>query len=258
MTDLRPRRLLLTAAELAVLAAAALPDGAALPPGFDLDGAGAGEARPVEDAEAALTARGLLDGTAAHPALAADLRRLAAPEVLVLVEASCPGLDVTAAVAVEGPLGAALLRTGGGSVQLSAFSAASLADELGRVVPARTAAPAAGTTAEAPQVLPLADLAEPPAGSLAEAVARRWGGSLRATVLGQPATPGGAVPASFVDWVWLTDPTGGRWAALEPAGPDPLSGLPQVAVRAVEPAELGPAVAPAAALLLADRRGASG
>lgn len=208
--DLRPRRLLLTDAELAVVRGDLPP-----PPGWlTAAPAGAGLER--------LRERGLADA-GPHPALVADLARLAAPELGVLVEARCPDGDVHAAVGVVGVLGTVLRRTGAATVELSAFAAVHLAAELSRLVPAT-----AGRAAAAE--LPLED-----------AASVRACGLLRATVAG----PGGV---GCLDWAWLGDGAGGGWAAVEPAPAGRLR------LRPVSATDLAPGVAAVAGLVLGGAR----
>lgn len=210
------RRVSLGLGQLGALAQAA---GVALPPGF-----GPAAAEPVD----------------VHPALVADLRRLAAPDVVVLVDAARPGLSVTAAVAVADGLGASLLRTGGSVVRLSAFPAVALAGELAGVVPAATG----DGPLRAPLVLPLADLVDPAAPGRAAGLRGAWGGYLRARV----RTRDGRL-AGTADAVWLSDAAGGAWSLLEPASP--RAGVPQVRLRPAGPALLVAALAPGLAGVLA-------
>lgn len=212
MTDLRPRRLLLSADALETLRRQVLPPPLSLPPGFSLSAPpGASPADAVPDGV-------LLPDGQVHPSVAGDLELLARPEVAVLVRAARPGLDVTACVALAGVRGASLLRTDDTGVQLSCFAAGDLAAELTRVVPSST-----GLLRErAVEEVPLAELLDGTAPSLRG----RVGGTLHASVV-----RAGAVVAS-VEWVWdgagwiglepLPSRGGRPWARLVPVGPQDL------------------------------------
>ena len=120
------RRLVLTTAEVAALAAAA---GVVLPSGFPAD--------PNAAAEASLAARGLVVGDPPRPvpALATTLGVLGRPTVGVRVEVAGQGLGLRAVYAVAGPLGAGLLTLPGEQVELSVFPAEAVGRELIRAVP---------------------------------------------------------------------------------------------------------------------------
>lgn len=209
MSDLRPRRLLLSTDALELLRRQVLPPPLSLPPGFALAGPpGAGPPGPLPDGVR------LPDGQL-HPSVVGDLELLARPEVAVLVRAARPGLDVTACVALAGVRGAALLRTGETAVQLSCFAATDLASELIRVVPA-------GRSGNPVEEVPLDALLDGSAPSLRGRVT----GTLRATVV-----RAGAVLGS-VEWVWdgrgwigleaLPSRAGRPWTRLVPVGPEDL------------------------------------
>lgn len=213
--DLRSRRLLLTVGELESLRRLVLPPPLSLPPGF---------------AAVAVDGRSEPPAVAVHPAVADDLRVLAVPELAVTLRAARPGLGVTACLAVSGPRGAALLRTGDSTVELSAFAASSLPDELARVVPA-----AVGRRRAERSEAPLDALLSGRAGT---PLAGRVGGTLHASVLAGPREdrPGGAVGS--VEWVW----DGAGWVGLEPL--PSRDGRPWVRLVPVEPAGLAVWLAP--------------
>lgn len=164
-----------------------------------------------------------------HPAVADDLRVLARPEVAVTVRARRPGLEVTACVALSGPRGAGLLRTGDTAVQLSCFPATALAAELARVVPAPL-------SAERPPVqqLPLDVLL---AGGRGTRLAGSRGG-LHAIVVTGGRSDAEAGPVGSVEWVW----DGRGWIGLEPL--PTREGRPWVRLVPVEPVDLAAWVAP--------------
>lgn len=212
MTDLRPRRLLLSADALETLRRQVLAPPLSLPPGFALAG-------PPGAAPAVVPPPGvLLPGGQVHPSVAGDLELLARPEVAVLLSAVRPGLAVTACVALAGDRGAALLRTDDTAVELSCFAAVDLAAELIRVVPAASGTGRARTVQEAP----LDELLDDTAPSLRGRVS----GTLHAAVVRD-----GAVVGS-VEWVWdgagwiglepLVSRNGRPWARLVPVGPQDL------------------------------------
>lgn len=197
------RRLLLSADDLARLQQHC---GARLPPGFALSGAVAGP----------------LSHRLAHPAVAADLAVLAGPELAVLLRATRPGLTVTACLAVAGPRGAGLLRTGDALVQLSAFPAGDIAAELARAVPV-------GRIGRSTEVVPL-DVLLGPSGSRLHG---RAAGALRAVVAGRTAAVAGSV-----EWVW----DGAGWTSLEPLPSH--HGRPMVRLEQVGPEDLAGRLAP--------------
>jgi hypothetical protein len=212
VTDLRPRRLVLSADALELLRRRVLPPPLSLPPGFGLAGP------PAASPAATLPAELELPDGRVHPSVAGDLELLARPQLAVLVRAALPGLEVTACVAVAGVRGACLLRTGDTAVQLSCFAAGELAGELTRVVPAGPAP----RRERPPEEVPLAELLDGSAPSLRGRVA----GTLHATVVGA-----GRVLGS-VEWVWdgagwiglepLPSRGGRPWARLVPVGPEDL------------------------------------
>lgn len=207
------RRLLLSTTALALVRSRPLP------PGFALEPTGAGSTDAAGDE---LRALGVLVDGRVHPAVAGDLEVLGGPEVAVVVQAAVPGLEVHACLAVSGPRGAGLLRTGDTAVQLSAFPATDLAGELARVVPA----PVEGAAAAA--------LEEAPLDALLDGTWRRARptGTLQATVLSASGLVGSVL------WVW----DGAGWIGLE-ALPS-RAGRPWVRLVPVTPADLGAWVAP--------------
>ena len=232
-------RLLLGTDSLELLRRRVLAPALDLPPGFRSATAGAATPAALDRAAAALRRDGVLTAQEEVSApVAADLHVLAQPELAVLVRARRPGLDVTAAVAVRGGLGAGLLRTGPTAVQLSAFPASDLGAELARVVPTPfpTAVPAARTAA----TVPLDALLEgSTAGGAAGRLRAATTGTLRAVVVHRGGTAGSVT--------WVLD--GGGWTGLQPL---PSSdGRPQVRLVPVGPEDLVRWVAPLAAAALA-------
>lgn len=219
-------RLLLSTTALELLRQRALLPPLVLPPGFSLAPTGEGS---TDEALALLQRLGVAlptdDGWTVHPSVASDLQVLGAPEVAVTVRATRPGLDVHACLALSGPRGAGLLRTGDTAVELSAFRATDLAAELSRVVPA-----AAGDR-QAPPVeeVPL-DVLLDGSGSRLQG---RTTGTLLATVLAGPRAGRAAGVVGTVQWVW----DGSGWTGLE-ALPS-RGGRPWVRLAPVEPADLG-------------------
>lgn len=227
------RRLLLSTTGLEVLRRRALEPPLTLPPGFALEPVGA--CAGTVDVLAALVQDGVALGDPAgqwsvHPSVAGDLHVLAVPELAVTVRAARPGLDVTACLAVAGPRGAGLLRTGDTAVQLSAFAAVDLADELARVVPA----PLPGRPRGGREELPLESLLDRSGSAWHQRVA----GTLHATVVSGsgPDRVGGVVGS--VEWVW----DGAGWTGLQ-ALPS-RAGRPWVRLVPVAPADLGAWLAP--------------
>lgn len=232
------RRLLLSATALELLRRRALQPPLTLPPGFALVPASA--SADTAEADIATTLATLVrDGVAVpdpggdwavHPSVAGDLHVLAVPELAVTIRAARPGLEVTACLAVSGPRGAGLLRTGATAVQLSAFAATGLADELARVVPAPVPG-ADRTTAE-----------EVPLDSLLDRAGSPWHdrvtGTLHATLVTGSRPDRAAGVVGSVEWVW----DGAGWTGLQ-ALPS-RGGRPWVRLLPVEPADLGGWVAP--------------
>lgn len=192
------RRLLLEPGEVA---GACGRLGLSLPPGF--------AATPD-----ALRAPGLLLDGEVHPAVAATLAAVCAPEVGVVVWSEVG--DLHAAVGVRGELGGGLLRAGASLIELSTWRATSLGAELARTLPRL------GASVATPVRLPLAEVP-----GLPDIV-----GTLRATVVAPPAVLGVVV--------WLAAADG--WLALEPA--EVVAGRRWADVRPVQPDELGRALAP--------------
>jgi hypothetical protein len=209
--DLRPRRLLLSTTELELVRRKALPAPLRLPPGFALRPVGGVAEPPTPEV---------------HPAVADDLRVLARPELAVTLRAARPGLEVTACLAVDGPRGAGLLRTGDTAVELSAFAAVQLPGELARVVPAPSS-----DERPAVQQVPLDLLL---AGGAGTRLAGRVGGTLHATVVAGDRSDRAGSVVGTVEWVWdgagwtglqPLPARGGRpWIGLVPAGPADLAG----------------------------------
>jgi hypothetical protein len=221
-------RLLLSTTALELLRERVLAPPPVLPPGFALEPTGSGA---LDDAVMELLATGAAapgaGGWEVHPAVADDLRVLAAPEVAVTLRAARPGLEVHACVALRGLRGAALLRTGDSAVQLSAFTAPGLADELTRVVPAASG----DTDGRVVEELPLDVLAG--GGRLRDA-----GGTLHSTVVAGPRPDRAGGVVGSVEWLW----DGAGWLGVE-ALPS-RAGRPWVRLVPVAPADLGGWVAP--------------
>ncbi len=219
-------RLLLSTTALELLRQQVLPPPLALPPGFSLEATGSGS---LEAAERLLHEAGVAvpaeDGWSVHPAVAEDLRVLAVPEVAVTVRAARPGLDVHACLALSGPRGAGLLRTGDTAVQLSAFRATDLADELAGVVPAPLGDPSAAGVEEVPL-----DVLLDGSGSRLQG---RAPGTLHATVYAGARTDRPAGLVGSVEWVW----DGAGWTGLEPL--PSRGGRPWVRLVPVLPGDLG-------------------
>lgn len=224
------KRLLLSTTALELVRQRALPPPLVLPPGFSLEATAEGS---TEQAAALLHRLGVAlpdgEGWTVHPAVADDLLVLAAPEVAVTVAACRPGLDVHACLAVCGPRGAGLLRTGDTAVQLSAFPASDLTGELARVVPA----PVDGAAPAAVEQVPLDVLLDGSGSHLRG----RPTGTLHATVLAGPRADRAAGVVGSVEWVW----DGHGWTGLE-ALPS-RAGRPWVRLVPVVPADLGAWVA---------------
>ncbi|MCW2681490.1 MAG: hypothetical protein JWM62_2891 [Frankiales bacterium] len=224
-------RLLLSATALELVRQRALPAPLALPPGFALEPTGGGS---TDEAVALLQQAGVALPVAGgdwsvHPALADDLLVLAAPEVAVTVRAARPDLEVHACLALSGPRGAGLLRTGDTAVQLSAFSSVDLAAELARVVPAPIGQQASGEVEEVPL-----DVLLDGTGSRLRG---RSTGTLHATVFAGPRPDRAGGLVGSVEWVW----DGHGWTGLE-ALPS-RAGRPWVRLVPVVPADLGAWVA---------------
>jgi hypothetical protein len=160
----------------------------------------------------------VLDGQV-HPSVAAGLRATCAPQVGVLLRSSLG--DVAAALGVRDELGGSLLRAAGSRVEVSAWPALELGAELARCLPPLPAAPRQSLQ------WPLHDLATCP--ELADIAV----GTLQATVVRPPQVLGRVT--------WLATAQG--WFSLEAAGV--RDGVRWVVVEPVEPADLGPALAPA-------------
>ena len=221
------RRLLLSTTALELLRRRVLPPPLSLPPGFGLEPVGGDPDRAVPELLNSGVAIGGPKSWDVHPDVADDLRVLAHPELAVLVRAARPGLDVTACLAVSGPRGASLLRTGNTAVRLSCFAADTWADELASVVPAPTE-PARGRDTQEVALDGLLDPARAPLHA---------SGTLRATVLAgaRPDRSGSVVGSAL--WAW----DGGGWVGLD-ALPS-RAGRPWVRLVPVAPADLGAWVA---------------
>lgn len=228
------RRLLLSATSLELLRRRVLERGASLPPGFALETTGTPDEAATGRALAALRQQGVLRsgpaGESVHPAVADDLRILAAPELAVTVRSARPGLEVTSCVAVSGARGAALLRTGDTAVQLSAFAAVHLAGELARAVPA----PATTCQPREAEEVPLDRLLHGSPVPLRGPVT----GTLHAVVVAGSRPTRSAGVVGTVEWV--CDRSG--WTGLE-ALPS-RGGRPWVRLVPVVPGDLAAWVAP--------------
>lgn len=220
------RRLLLSTTALELVRQRTLAPPLTLPPGFALEPTGLGSAPAALDLlrEAGVA---LDDGAGwrVHPAVADDLLVLAVPEVGVTVRAARPGLASQACLALSGPRGAGLLRTGDTAVELSAFCAQDLPRELARVVPA----PVPGAVPRAVEEVPL-DVLLDGSGSRLRG---RATGSLHAAVVAGPRADRPAGIVGSVEWVW----DGYGWTGLE-ALPS-RGGRPWVRLVPVQPGDLG-------------------
>jgi hypothetical protein len=128
-SDLVPRRLVLAAAELAVLYARA---GAQPPADFQV---GADD-RELRAAVTSLTERGVLEaGGAVHLSVMPSLSTLTAPELAIQTRSQVESTQTTAMHAATNIFGASLWRTDQHAVELSFFPAVDLGRELRRVVP---------------------------------------------------------------------------------------------------------------------------
>lgn len=118
MTALLSRRLVLPAGELTGLCGLL---GLLVPPGF-------------EAAAATIRTDGLLVDGAVHPSVAAGLIATCSPQLAILARG--PVGDVAAAWGVRGDLGGSMVRAGTSDVEVAAWPALRLGDELRRAVPA--------------------------------------------------------------------------------------------------------------------------
>jgi hypothetical protein len=223
--DARPRRLVLSVAELALIARHA---GTGLPVPFT-------PARDLPEGElaaaaASLAGRGVLTGGQIHPSVLADLAILAAPAILVETQARLRDVVVIATHALGGFLGAGLVHLGAGRVELSMFPTQGIGAELVRLVPeivgtatargtatvsvealtALGAALEAGGEAVAWQLVreqgwPAQDVAVP------AALGPRLPGSLRCLVTSQA---NGVRSPGLGQVVWFA--TAGGWLGLQP------------------------------------------
>ena len=274
--DLRPRRLVLAAAELAVLCR--LAGDLTLPPGFEpavatgaaRHGAVPGEQAALAAAAGALVKRGAVQpgpggdplAGRVHPSVAANLAVLAGPEVLLITRARYGTARVQAAHAVAGVLGASLAWLSDRLAELSLFAATGLGRELLRAVPEPAGAPGpppAGRVSldaltHLGMVLP--DHPERAGQQAAErnldraqvqlvqALARQPHGVLHCLVTG----PG--VPRRVGQVVWFGTPAG--WVGAQPeTGPQ---GERLVRLIPVEREDLGVWVAPMVAEVLGSER----
>lgn len=242
------RRLVLSAAEWAVLAEGRLPDASS---GF--------APAPVEPADraaavAALVERGVVTPDVEPvPAVAAQLIVLRRPAATVRLDVDGRGGVRRAWFAVGSGVVVGVLTAGEGGVELSLAPAVRLGEELARAVPEAAAVTGADPDAGAPPPagrMPWVLLAgEPnasgPAGddevALVQELERRTAGSLTCLVLGRAGEQVGAGQVS-----WLA--TGAGWVGLQPH-PD---GARQrmVDLVPVRPADLGTWLAPTLAPLL--------
>jgi hypothetical protein len=256
------RRLVLTAAEWAVLVAGRLPRP---PSGFG--------PRPVSDARrrdavAALVQRGVLqparsDEVRPVPAVAADLELLARPLLTVRLDVSGRGGSRQGWFALGPGVVVGVLTRQEGGVELSLAPAVRLGHELARAVPDAAAVvgpdqPGREDTGPALDPdedggaptgqLPLALLegtapvtASAPDLALAERLFRRTGGSLHCLVLGRAGEHLGVGQVS-----WLATDAG--WIGLRPRADG--SAERRVDLVPVRPADLGAEMAPTIAALL--------
>lgn len=209
MGPLTARRLVLPPGELADLCARI---GAQLPPGF--------EAAPRRASTSGL----VVDGKV-RPSVAAGLAATCSPQLGVVMSSTLGG--IAGALGIRDDLGGSMLRADGSDVEVSAWPALRLGDELARSVPALP-------TGDRPSLhCPLSQI--PESGELRAAVV----GTLRTTVVSPPDIVG--------QLIWLATTAG--WLALEPA--EVHDGVRWATVRPVEPADLGAAVAPFVAAALA-------
>jgi hypothetical protein len=248
----RARRLALTGDELAVLRARA--GNVTLPPAFvpTLRAGGPDPEAALEQAAAALTGRGVLvgDGEARgsiQESVAASLRVVGRPDVLVTTRGRLRGVQVVAAHALAGTLGTGLVRAGDQIVELSLFDPVTLAGELARVVPP-TAAGVAGRAAVTVGLHEItAALAEvgPAGGAAVAGLGGAIDGTLQVVIAGRPVADLDLVTVGAV--VWLCGPDG--WVGLRPVAAP--SGRRRVTLEPVEPDHLGSWVAPMVAGVLA-------
>ena len=244
------RRLVLSAAEWAVLVRDRLPD--------PLPGFAPAAVEPADERAAAadLVARGVLQAGDRRPvaAVAAQLEVLLRPAVTLRVHVHGPGGERRAWLAVGTGVVVGVLTLAAGGVELSLAPVVRLGAELVRAVPDAVSVtghppPGEGTPRPVGRV-PLALLADArdadgPADDDERAVVRdlerRTAGSLDCLVLGRT---GGQLGAGQVCWL----ATDAGWVGLRPV----LDGGPrrQVDLVPVEPAELGTWVAPTVAALL--------
>ncbi|MGY1914010.1 hypothetical protein [Blastococcus sp. SYSU DS0973] len=250
------RRLLLTAAEWAVLVAE-WPG--AFPSGLPVEVPGSGQ---PNDAVAALVARGVLRAPVGGPvepvpAVAADLAVLRRPLLAVRLETGGRTGRRHGWFALGAEVVVVVLTLPDGGIELSLAPAAGLGAELARAVPeaAAVTGPTARGGAPPTGALPLGLLDAAPAGrggppptaaeaALAGELLRRTAGSLDCLVLGGA---GGPVGAGQVSWL----ATDGGWVGLRPhPGGSPRRVVDVVPVR---PADLGAWIAPTVAALLEGR-----
>jgi hypothetical protein len=270
-TDVRPRRLVLAAAELELLRRLAgdLP----LPSDFGVQAdSGAGTGIGVESAALAAAARSLAErgvlqsdsdsplGGTPHPSVVANLEVLARPEVLLETRVQVEPHPVRAAHAVSTGLGASLARLGDTAmVELSIFPAERLGLELVRMVPAtgtESRAEARPTGLVPLDAIAQVGLADQIGGEevvrqlaaelrltaseqqLARALAAQASGVLHCLVTAPAREPGG--PGRVGQVLWYATP--GGWVGLDPEpAPD---GRRLVRLRPADPIDIGAWVAP--------------
>jgi hypothetical protein len=201
-SGLSARRLMLPAGESAAICGRL---GLAPPPGFD-------------DEPAPIRTAGLLVDGVVHPSVAAGLAATCSPQVGVVITSTVGRL--TGAFGVRGDLGGCMVRADSSDVEVAAWPALRLGEELTRAVPVLGRSPLPSLH------LPFEDLAACP--ELAGAVV----GTLRATVVAPPQLVGLVV--------WLATDAG--WLALEPA--EVRAGVRWATLRPVQPEDIGAAVAP--------------
>jgi hypothetical protein len=209
VSALLSRRLVLPAGEPATLCARL---GLLIPPGFDVE-------------PAPIRTPGLLLQDAVHPSVAAGLAATCAPRLGVHLSSTVG--DLTAAFGIRDDLGGSLVRAGSSDVELAAWPALRLGEELARAIPVLGASPQPALH------LPAAEIADRP--ELRADVK----GTLRATVVAPPHVVGQVV--------WLATAAG--WLSLAPA--EVRAGVRWATVRPVDPEDIGSAVAALVAVALA-------
>jgi hypothetical protein len=127
--DLQSRRLVLEAAELAVLYRRT---GGAIPAGFEV----VADRNELTTARTSLTGRGVLDTAGeVHRSVVVNLFVLGSPELAIQTRVHYRDLHVRAVHAARGMLGASLMRQDNRQSELCLFPASDLGRELLRAVP---------------------------------------------------------------------------------------------------------------------------